>query len=303
MKRKLAFVLGGGGARGAMQVGALRALLEAGFYPDILVGTSIGAVNAAFMASRGIKLETIDRLEKAWQDAMVADLLPSNYLWLSVRTLFNRPMVSHAHRMQSFFINHDLSPELKFNDIHGVQLVVIAADLNTGSPVLFGLDPTQSVLEGVLASTTLPPWISPMQKDGQLLIDGGVVSNLPIETALMLGATEIIALDLFDPRSLISDAPGFGEFVSKLLITIAHRQQELELALASARSIPVRRINLRGEEPVLLSDFQHTLPLIKRGYTLTKNDIARWQIENQPVWRKWLSQFRQGGLLKQRANP
>jgi predicted acylesterase/phospholipase RssA len=142
-----------------------------------------------------------------------------------------------------------------------------------------------------------------MQKEDQLLIDGGAVSNLPIETALMLGTTEIIALDLFDPRSLISDAPGFGQFVSKLLITIAHRQQELELALASARSIPVRRISLRGEEPVLLSDFQHTLPLIDRGYSLAKIEITRWQVENQPVWRKWLNQFRMGGLLNQRANP
>jgi len=302
MKRQLAFVLGGGGARGALQVGALRALLEAGFYPDILVGTSIGAVNAAFMATRGVNLEAIDGLELAWQDAMNADLLPSNYLWLSVRVLFNRPTISHAHRMQNFFIKHGVTPDLKFGDIHGVQLVLIAADLNAGCPVLYGLDPRQSVLEGVLASTTLPPWISPLQKEGQLLIDGGAVSNLPIETALTLGATEIIALDLFDPRGLASDAPGFGQFVSKLLITIAQRQMELELALASARGVPVRRISLRGKEPVLLSDFRHTLALIERGYALANSEIARWQVESQPRWRKWLNQFRKGGLLKQRTN-
>jgi NTE family protein len=302
VKSQLAFVLGGGGARGALQVGALRALLEAGFYPDLLVGTSIGAVNAAFLATRGVNLETIAGLELAWQDAMSADLLPSNYLWLSVRVLFNRPTISHAHRMQDFFIRHGVAPDLKFGEIHGVQLVLVAADLNAACPVLYGLDPRQSVLEGVLASTTLPPWISPMQKEGQLLIDGGAVSNLPIETALTLGATEIIALDLFDPRGMASDVPGFGQFVSKLLITIAQRQMELELALASARRVPVRRISLRGKEPILLSDFRQTLALIERGYALANSEIIRWQIESQPLWRKWLNQFRKGGLLKQHTN-
>ena len=55
----LAFVLGGGGGRGALQVGALRALLEAGLQPDLLVGTSAGAVNATYLAMRGFNLETL----------------------------------------------------------------------------------------------------------------------------------------------------------------------------------------------------------------------------------------------------
>ena len=62
LKKNLAFVLGGGGARGAFQVGALRALLEAGISPDILVGTSTGAVNATSLALHGINLETINEL-------------------------------------------------------------------------------------------------------------------------------------------------------------------------------------------------------------------------------------------------
>lgn len=67
MKQSTAIVLSGGGALGALQAGALRALIEAGIKPDLLVGTSIGAVNAACMAVYGFNLEGITRLEKTWK--------------------------------------------------------------------------------------------------------------------------------------------------------------------------------------------------------------------------------------------
>ena len=69
MKRPTALVLGGGGARGALQVGALRALLEAGRQPELLVGTSIGAVNAAFLAVRGLAPASLEALAGAWREA------------------------------------------------------------------------------------------------------------------------------------------------------------------------------------------------------------------------------------------
>jgi NTE family protein len=65
MEKCLAFVLGGGGARGALQVGALRALFEAGYQPDLLVGTSIGAANAACLAFWGVNMDGIAALERA----------------------------------------------------------------------------------------------------------------------------------------------------------------------------------------------------------------------------------------------
>jgi len=70
MKQSLAFVLAGGGARGALQVGARSALLEAGIRPDLLVGTAIGAINAAFLGLHGFTPEALDLLEAAWFTAM-----------------------------------------------------------------------------------------------------------------------------------------------------------------------------------------------------------------------------------------
>jgi NTE family protein len=274
VNKPLAFALGGGGARGALQVGAVRALLEAGYQPDLLVGTSIGAVNATYLALHGPTLTSLPGLIEAWHDAAAADLLPANYLWLTVRVLFNRAGWRPYHRMRDFFIAHGATPDLRFGDL-GTRLILVAADLNTGRSVLYGADPQQSVLEGLLASTALPPWVRPLEKDGQFLVDGGVVSTLPIEPALVQGAREIIALDLADPREVPVEAHGFGPFLGKLMNTIERRQQEMELALAEARDVPAWRIALQGEQPVPIWDFSHTDELIERGYMIAGEEIRR----------------------------
>lgn len=276
MQKQLAFVLGAGGSRGALQVGALRALAEAGYHPDILVGASVGAVNATYLAVNGTDLTTITRLEEAWLDLQAMELAPSNYLWVSLRVLLNRPTRALSHRLEKFFIEHGLSREVCFRDITGVRLGILATDLNSGSPVLYGQDLEQSVLDGMLASIALPPWISPLEKEGLLLVDGGVISCLPIESALAMGATEIIALDLVDARETLAERPVPGQLISKLVNTVEMRQLELEIALAQARGVAVRRLNLLAQEPVGLWDFRHTPELIETGYLTTQTAITAW---------------------------
>ncbi len=288
MKRQLAFVLGGGGGRGALQAGALRALVEAGYSPDMLVGTSAGAVNAAYLAITGVNLQGVAGLEKAWLEAAELDLYPSNFLWLSLRSLFGRPTPAVYHRVQDFFISHGLKPEMRFRDIQGVRLYLVATDLNGGRPLVFGTNPDDTVLEGLLASTALPPWVRPIQRPGQLLIDGGAVSTLPIEPALSQGANEIIALDIKDFRYIPIDAQGFGQFMSKLLSTVENRQMELELALAQAKKVKVRYVHLQWKEPVPLWDFRHAADLIEHGYQVMRAEIQNWQAEERPWWAKLL---------------
>jgi len=288
MKRSLAFVLGGGGARGALQVGALRALLEAGYHPDLLVGTSIGAMNAAFLAHHGLNAQGVAELEQVWLDSMSADLLPQNYLWLTLRALFRRPDAFPFQPLRNFILSHGISADLRFRDLHEARLVVVSANLNGACTTLHGLDPDESVLEGLLASTALPPWMAPVEMDDKLLMDGGVVSNLPIEPALRVGATEIIALDLSDPVDIPQDPLGFGTFFSRLLNTIDCRQAELELALARARRVPVHYIHLKSDKPAPVWDFRRTPHLIPRGYDQTKEAIAGWQAERPAGLLGWL---------------
>jgi NTE family protein len=294
MKRKLAFVLGGGGARGALQVGALRAVLEAGYQPDLLVGTSVGAVNASYLAINGFNQESLAGLARAWHNAAHADLLPANYLWLTVRSLFRRPDVS-SDRMKRFFIAHGMSPDLRFRDLTGPDLILVAADLNSGTPCLYGLDLQQSILEGILASTALPPWIAPLERSDQLLIDGGVLSTLPVEPALRLGATEIIALDLIDPRIGPPSSSGFGAFFYKLLMSVEQRHVDLELALAEARDVPTLHVSLRSFAPVPVWDFHNTERMIAEGYEIARKEIAARSLPKRrakkPLLKRALARF------------
>jgi NTE family protein len=280
LDRKLAFVLGGGGARGALQVGALRALLEAGCHPDLVTGTSIGSANGAFLAVHGFTLPGVQKLEQVWRSTVDQDLMPTNLWWQTMRAFFKRSPGLSQQRVREFAISNGLTPELRFKDLQTVMLYPVAADLNAGVPVIFGVDPEESVLESVLASMALPPWLAPAEKDGRYLIDGGAVSNLPIETALLQGAAEIIALDLFDPNGV--DAPslyGLGDFLLKLDKTVENRQIQLEMELAEARGVRVRRICLTGEKPVPLWDFRQGVELIERGYRLANEAIAAWPVE------------------------
>lgn len=294
MRRQLAFVLGGGGARGALQVGALRALLEAGYQPDLLVGTSVGAINSSFLALHGVTLKSIDELVKTWHEASQADLLPANYLWLTVRALFRRSDTYTSNRLRDFAVAHGVHPNLRFGDLQGVRLIIVTADLNGGCVALYGLDPNQSILEGLMASTALPPWVAPLDVGDRLLMDGGVVSNLPIEPAMTAGATEIIAMNLSDPGSYPQETPGFGPFLARLLGTMEHRQLELELALAQARRIPLHYLHLRAPESVPLWDFSQTDALIQRGYDLARAEIPRWQAGRRSGIKGWLQRLAGG---------
>jgi NTE family protein len=286
--RVLAFVMSGGGARGALEAGALRALLEAGLRPDMLVGTSIGAVNAACLALNGGLSEAgLAGLEAAWRDAAAADLLPANYLWRTLRALVGRPGNGTHARMREFFVAHGLDPDLRFGQIEGVRVVLVAADLSTGTAALYGAYPEQVVLEGVLASAAVPPWIPPLHYGGRVLMDGGVVSNLPIEPAMDQGATEIVALDVFDPRAQAANAPGVAPLFIRFLSTIQQRETDMELALAAARGVPVRRIELRPALPVPIWDFSRTEELMRTGYEIARAAIAGWPAEAETTQRRW----------------
>lgn len=283
MKTCRAFVLGGGGARGAMQVGALRALLEAGLKPDLLVGTSIGAVNATGLALWGVGLTGIEALERAYErmaDSRLMDPRLLRFAWNAVSRRHNHQSSRYA---REFLIAEGITPEIRFSQIKNVRLATVAADLHTAGPIIYGWDPEQSVMEGVLASTAIPPWFAPIESEGQYIVDGGALSNLPIEPAIRLGATEIIALDLHDPDSYADANKTIDPLLTKLASAVTQRQRDLEMDLASARGVSVRYVSLRSTPPVPLWDFSTHRDLFKIGYETMNNEISRWPQNRHPA--------------------
>lgn len=273
MEKCLAFVLGGGGARGAMQVGAIRALIEAGYKPDLFVGTSIGAINSVGLALWGVNPTGINTLELAYQELAEANLMDPRLSRLTLHCLLGRPSHQASQQVAKFFISKGISPDLRFEHISNVRLGLVGADLNTGKPLIYGQNPKQSILEGMMASIALPPWFTPLQKDGHYIMDGGVLSNLPIEPALSLGATEIIALDLDDPRAIPENDNLFNLYFTKLAFALSRRHISLETALAETKAVPVHRIELQSPEITPIWDFNNHRKLIHTGYDIAKKAI------------------------------
>jgi NTE family protein len=271
MENKLAFVLSGGGSRGALQVGALHALFERGLQPDFLIGSSVGSVNAAYLALHGYSQATLDQLTEVWRHASSYDLLPKNYIWLAMRSMLRRSSNDPAQRLRQFFIHNGLTPDLRFGQLHAPNLFVVAADLNTGKPVIHGLGENEKVLDALLLSTALPPWFMPVREQGAYLVDGGIVSNLPIEPALHMGATQIIALDLLDTHLVPAESSGLGGFLGRLTYAVERRHAALELELAEARGIPTLYLGLGEKTNTPFWDFQHTDEMLEQGYAIARH--------------------------------
>jgi NTE family protein len=276
MKKCLAFVLGGGGARGAMQVGALRALLEAGLKPDLLVGTSIGSVNATGLALWGVNLAGVEAMERTYQDANESHLMDPRLARFAIRAMSPHSDLRASRQLVKFLIAKGITPDLRFDQVKNVRLGLIGADLDTGERVIFGQNPKDSVLEGVVASTALQPWFAPLEKNGHCIVDGGVVSNLPIEPAMTLGATEIIALDLNDHAGMLGNENAQSKYLEKLVFTISRRQTDLEMELAEARGVPVQYLRLKSTPPVPIWDFSKHRELVKIGFEIARREISQW---------------------------
>ena len=285
MEKCTAFVLGGGGSRGAFQVGALRALLEAGIVPDLLVGTSIGAVNAIGLALWGVDRDGLARLEKAWEDVSSANLLDPRISQLILRIMIGRPSDQSRKKVESYFVSQGVTSDLTFAMIPHARLAMVSADLETGQPVIYGQNPADSVLEGLLASIAIPPWFLPLKKDGQIIMDGGVLTTLPIEPALRLGATEIIALDLDDDSLISKENLTLAGYFEQYLFAASRRHVQLEMEIAEMQGVPVRLIDFRGLAKGPMWDFSQQAALRQAGYEKALSVIADWNRESREAYK------------------
>lgn len=183
-----AFVFSGGASLGPVQVGMVDALYARGIRPDALVGCSVGAINAAFLAARPPTAATVAALAERWRAVRRAMVFPVRAL-TGMRGLLGRG----DHLVPPDGLRAQLGADLTgldFADL-ALPLHVVAADVVTGEEVRLSTGP---VLEAVLASTAIPGLLPPVQRDGRWLVDGAVADNTPISQAVALGAREIYVL-------------------------------------------------------------------------------------------------------------
>ncbi len=180
---KIALVLGGGAAKGFAHVGVIKALESHGLQPDIIVGTSAGAVVAAIYAG-GYNGFDLQRVALSMDEGTVSD-------WV----LPNRGFIKGESLQR--FINEVLQnrPIERLNR----TLAVVATDLQSGEPRVFR---SGDAGMAVRASSSVPGIFQPVKINGREYVDGGLVSPVPVKTARDLGADIVIAVDISDrPKS------------------------------------------------------------------------------------------------------
>lgn len=182
-----AFVLSGGGSLGAVQVGMLLALSDRRITPDLLVGTSVGALNAAYLGGdpgpAGVR-----RLAEVWERLRRADVFPTPGT-AALAALAGRG----DHLVSSSPLRRLIESNLPYDQLEHATLpvTVVATEVTTGYEVVLSSGPAT---DAVLASASLPGVFPPVRLGDHLLMDGGVVNNTPISVARSLGADRIVVV-------------------------------------------------------------------------------------------------------------
>jgi NTE family protein len=196
-----AIVLGGGGVFGATQVGMLRALLESGFQPDLVIGTSVGALNGAAIAANPTTAG-VDILADLWGSLGEEGLFTETVLARASTLARYRTHLYSPAPLRKLLTSH---LPATFEDLR-IPFQCVAASIERSVAHWFSAG---SLTDAVMASCAAPGLLPPVVIDGEHFLDGGLVHSIPIGRALALGAAEIYVLHvgrieqpLTAPRSL-----------------------------------------------------------------------------------------------------
>lgn len=190
----VAFVLAGGGSLAATHVGMLRALTESGIAPDLVVGTSAGAINA-YQYAADPTAEGIEHLQDLWHGLRRRDVFPINARDIVAGLIGKRDGFVSPDRLRTFLV--DKVGDARLEDAK-IPVHIVATDLAEGEPVVLSNGPA---IPALLASAAMPGVFPPVTLDGRLLIDGAVTADTPIRQAEGLGATEIYVLPTVGPKA------------------------------------------------------------------------------------------------------
>jgi NTE family protein len=231
---RVALVLSGGASLGAMQVGMLRALLDHEVRPDVIVGTSVGAVNGAFLAGRDFSTSTLDELAELWCGVRRGHVFPLEPLTGLLGFIGVRKNLVPGLALRRLIVEHATCDRLE--DLP-TPLHVVACDALKGQEVRLSEGP---LVDAVLASAAIPGVLPPVEWEGRLLIDGGVLNNTPITHALELGAREIYVLPTGGPCALDQAPRGaLGMIVHATSLMVAHRFADEVAAFAGRPELTI----------------------------------------------------------------
>ncbi len=262
----IAFVLSGGGNRGPLEVGALRALLEAGVRPKMLVGTSVGAINAAFIAARGFNFSSVEALQKKWLSVDAKTVYPGNMLTVGWRVFRRMNSLYPSDGVRELIQSTMPNGISRFGQLH-IRLFVPAADLRTNTLYMFGEDPRAPVVDAVLASASVPVIHPPVEYYDLQLVDGGILANVSASYAMDRGATEIYVINVSNDEVESDYAEGVVDVGHRALNTMIVQSLIRDLARARENdAIDLHYIHISAFSGTSFKDFSQTSSMFRAGY-------------------------------------
>ncbi|ORV91625.1 alpha/beta hydrolase [Mycobacterium interjectum] len=261
-----AFVLSGGASLGAIHVGMLLALADEGEHPDLIVGTSVGAVNGGWIASRP-DLPGIRGLGDLWTSLSRRAIFPAHPISGAMGMLGRR-----SHLVPNIELRRLLADKLEFARLEDapVPLHVVATDVISGTDVLLS---SGNAVDAITASAAIPGVFPPVQINGRDLMDGGVVNNTPVSHAVALGADRVWVL----PTGYSCDLPAAPKTAVNMAL------HAMTLAVNHRLAVDVERferaVDLRVIRPLCPiatsgADFSHAATLIERSHAATREWLA-----------------------------
>ena len=274
-KTAKAFVLAGGGSLGAVQVGMLHSLAAHGITADMVVGSSVGALNGAYYCGNPT-LDGVRQLEDIWRGLRRSDVFPMTW-----RTLFG------FLRRRDFLIASDalcelVEKHLPYRNLEEAKIPIhiVATDILTGKTAVLSHGPAS---QAILASTAIPAAFAPVQFETKYLADGALSSNTPARVAVGLGARNIVILPT--GYACAREKPPTGAIGNALhALTLLITTQLLNELGGLDPAVDYFVLPPLCPLDVSPYDFSHTGELIERSIQSTDSWIAEGGLERPRVY-------------------
>lgn len=268
-----AFVLSGGGSLGAVQVGMLQALAERDIQPDLLVGTSAGAVNASYIAGYGMGIESLDELARTWKGLRRQNVFPFDVLRHVMALSGARPSLCSNTSLRRL-----IESNLPYRNLEdaSIPIHIVSTNLRSGQEILLS---SGDALSAVLASTAIPGVLPPVEREGVTLVDGGVADNTAISQAIALGADQIYVLPAGFSCDLEEPPRGALAVAVQALTLLIEQRLVIEVAQFAPHA-DVRVLPPLCPLAVSSVDFSRAAELIERAHEST----GRWIDDGGPMF-------------------
>ncbi len=307
-------VLSGGGARGLAHVGVLKVLEKMNVPVDMVVGTSMGAIVGGLFAT-GLSPEEIEKkiMEVDWDD-IFSDSPHSLQQSYQLRReaaeyakdaelgfLMGQVHIPHgilAGQKLSMVLNRILLPALTTDNFDNLAIPfrAVATDIVSGKRVDIG---SGNIVKAIRASMAIPGVFSPVEMDDMVLVDGGVIANIPIETARSLGAERLIVVDVSPPLAKREKLKSMVDVTMQVLAIYSHRDRAFQHSLLGKQDV-LLTLELPG---FANTDFKKAAGIIAAGesaamevaspftafsvpqdeYKRIRNSLAAWGRKDAPI--------------------